>query len=145
MEIEIKKIPESEKEYIEIGCHKTDDNINEIVRFIKSRQGSVEAFLEKEQFQIPLTDIYYIESVDDKTFIYLKEDCFQAKKRLVEFENVLAGREFLRISKSVIVNIMKITAIKPALNGRFLCLLSNGEKVIISRKFVPDVKEKLKG
>lgn len=145
MEIEIKKIPESEKEYIEIGCHKTDDNINEIVRFIKSRQGSVEAFLDKEQFQIPLTDIYYIESVDDRTFIYLKGDCFEAKKRLVEFENVLAGREFIRISKSVIVNIMKITAIKPALNGRFLCLLSNGEKVIISRKFVPDVKEKLKG
>ena len=145
MEIEIKKIPESKKEYIEIGCHKTDDNINEIVRFIKSRQGSVEAFWDKEQFQIPLTDIYYIESVDDRTFIYLKGDCFEAKKRLVEFENVLSGREFIRISKSVIVNIMKITAIKPALNGRFLCLLSNGEKVIISRKFVPDVKEKLKG
>ena len=145
MEIEIKKIAENEKEYIEIGCHKVDDSINEIVRFVKARQGSVEAFRDREQFRIPLTDIYYIESVDDRTFIYLKEDCYEARKRLVEFESVLAGREFLRISKSVIVNIMKVTAIKPALNGRFLCQLNNGETVIISRKYVPDVKEKLKG
>lgn len=145
MEIIIKTIDAGKKEYLEIGCHEVDEKIGEIVRFVKSRQGTVEGFLEKKQYQIPLTDIYYIESVDERTYIYLKEECYEARKRLVEFEGVLAGREFIRISKSVIVNMMKITAIKPALNGRFLCQLSNGEKVIISRKYVSDVKERLKG
>ena len=145
MEIIIKTIDAGKKEYLEIGCHEVDENIGEIVRFVKSRQGTVEGFLEKKQYQIPLTDIYYIESVDERTYIYLKEECYEARNRLVEFEGVLAGREFIRISKSVIVNMMKITAIKPALNGRFLCQLSNGEKVIISRKYVSDVKERLKG
>jgi DNA-binding LytR/AlgR family response regulator len=39
---------------------------------------------------------------------------------------------------------MKIVAIKPALNGRFICQLKNNEDVIISRKYVPEIKEKIK-
>ena len=35
MKITVKKIGETEKEYIEIGCHKKDERINEIVRLLK--------------------------------------------------------------------------------------------------------------
>ncbi|WP_026497262.1 LytTR family DNA-binding domain-containing protein [Butyrivibrio sp. WCD3002] len=145
MEIRILKIDETKNEYIEIGCHKTDTRVQDIVRFIKNRQGSIEAVREEQHYQLPITDIYYIEAVDDKTFIYLKGDCFETRKRLYEFEELLSGREFGRISKSVLVNLMKISSIKPALNGRFMCILKNGEKVIISRKYVSDIKEMLKG
>lgn len=144
MEINIKKIDSHGTEYIEIGCHQVDENIREILRFIKSRRGSLEGTKDDKAYRLPLIDIYYIESVDDKTFLYLKDACYESKKRLYEFENVLAGREFIRISKSVIVNMMKVVAIKPAMNGRFLCQLENDEEVIISRKYVPDFKEKLK-
>ena len=51
----------------------------------------------------------------------------------------------MRISKSVVVNLMKIKALKPAMNGRFSAVLSNGEEVIISRKYVPCLKEKIRG
>ena len=49
----------------------------------------------------------------------------------------------MRISKSVIVNLMKVDYIKPALNGRYMCRLTNSEDVIISRKYVPEFREKL--
>ena len=39
------------------------------------------------------------------------------------------------------LNIMKVDSIKPALNGRFSCILRNGEEVIISRKYVNPFKE----
>lgn len=143
MDIRIRKIEETQKEYIEIACHRTDRSVQEIVSFIKSRQGSIDVTREDKQYRIPIVDIYYIESVDERTFLYLNKDCFESRKRLYEFEDMLSGRQFVRISKSVIVNLMKIVAIKPALNGRFLCQLENGEKVIVSRKYVPDLKEKL--
>lgn len=145
MEINIRNIGPDEQEYFEIGCHKVDSNINDIVRFIKSRQGVLEGTKGEKIYRIPLVDIYYIEAVDDKTFIYMKDECYESNKRLYEFESVLSSREYARISKSVIVNMMKIDSIRPALNGRFLCLLDSGEKVIISRKYVPDIKERLKG
>ncbi|MBP0974258.1 MAG: LytTR family transcriptional regulator DNA-binding domain-containing protein [Oscillospiraceae bacterium] len=145
MDIRIVTIGEERQEYIEIGCHTTDESINEIVSFIKSRQGAVEGTKDDRQYQIPVVDIFYIESVDDRTFIYLEQDCYESRKKLYEFEAVLASRRFARISKAVILNLMKIVSISPALNGRFLCKLTNGEEVIISRKYVPDIKEKLKG
>lgn len=145
MDIRVRKINDDEQEYIEIGCHRRDDRINEMILFIKSRQGTVSGTKDEIRYEIPLVDIYYIESVDDRTFIYLEKDCYESRRKLYEFEEVLSSRRFARISKSVIVDLMKITAIKPALNGRFSCLLKNGEEVIISRKYVPDIKEKLKG
>ena len=145
MDIRIRTIREEETEYIIIGCHKRDERINEIVRLVKLHQGSVEAFREEQQYQIALSDIYYIEAVDDKTFLYLEKECYESRRRLYEFEELLADRHFARISKSVIVNMMKIVTIKPALNGRFLCQLKNDEKVIISRKYVPEIKERLHG
>ena len=145
MDITVKKIGEDQKEYIEIGCHKKDERVAEIVRFIRSRQGILTGTKDERQYSIALPDILYIESVDEKTFIYLQKDCYESGRRLYEFEEVLAGRSFARISKSVIVNLMKISSIKPSLNGRFSCILSNGEQVIISRKYVPDIREKLKG
>ena len=145
MDIEIKKIDQSEKEYIEIGCHRMDDRVREIVRFIKMRQGSIDAYQEEKQYQIPITDILYVEAVDDRCFIYLEKECYESRRRLYEFETILPDRHFARISKAVIVNLMKISLIKPALNGRFLCQLKNGEKLIISRKYVPEIKERLQG
>ena len=145
MDIRIRTIREEETEYIIIGCHKRDERINELVRLVKMHQGSVEAFREEQQYQIALSDIFYIEAVDDKTFLYLEKDCYESRRRLYEFEELLADRHFARISKSVIVNLMKIVAIRPALNGRFLCQLKNDEKVIISRKYVPEIKERLRG
>jgi DNA-binding LytR/AlgR family response regulator len=145
MDIRIINIGEQEQEYIEIGCHRTDQRVEEIVRFLKSRQGAVEGMKNDRQYRLPVVDIFYIESVDDRTFIYLEQDCYESRKKLYEFEEVLASRRFARISKAVIINLMKIVSISPALNGRFLCKLTNGEEVIISRKYVPEIKEKLKG
>ena len=84
-------------------------------------------------------------SVDDHIYLYLENECYKSRRRLYEFEEILPERSFVRISKSIIVNMMKIVAIRPALNGRFLCRLKNDENVIISRKYVPEVREKLRG
>ena len=145
MEIKVKKIRTEETEYIEIGCHRRDEGINEIIRLIKLHHGSIDVFREEKQYQIPLSDIYYIEAVEERTFLYLEKECYESRRRLYEFEELLADRHFARISKSVIVNMMKIVTIKPALNGRFLCQLKNDEKIIISRKYVPEIKERLRG
>lgn len=143
MEIEICEIGYDKKEYIKIGCHKVDSNVKEIVNFIKSRQGSIDVKNGEMKYNIPIVDIFYVESVDDRTFIYLSGDCYETAHKLYELEEILNERRFIRISKSVIVNLLKIECVKPALNGRYLCHLTNGEDVIISRKYVPKFKEKL--
>jgi len=64
---------------------------------------------------------------------------------LYELEGILREKYFLRVSKSLVLNLMKVTAIKPALNGRYSAVLESGEEIIISRKYVPELKKALKG
>lgn len=42
MDIDIKTISYDQNEYIEIGCWRVDERVNEIVRFVKLKQGSIE-------------------------------------------------------------------------------------------------------
>lgn len=141
----ITKAEKSQPEVVEIHCHKISDEVKEIVAFVKSRQGQLTGVIDERQFEIPLSDIFYIESVDNKTFIYTQAKVFETKQKLYELEEVLRTKRFLRISKSTLLNLMKISSIKPALNGRFTAVLYSGEETVISRKYVPDFKKALKG
>lgn len=141
----ITKAEKSQPEVVEIHCHKISDEVKEIVSFVKSRQGQLTGAIEDRQFEIPVGDIFYIEAVDNKTFIYTESKVFENRQKLYELEEILKDKRFLRISKSTLLNLMKISSIKPALNGRFTAVLYSGEETVISRKYVPEFKKALKG
>lgn len=145
MNVRLKKIANDSEEIVEIQCHEVTDEVREIVHFVKSRQGQLTAGMDGEQYEIAITDIYYIEAVDNKTFIYCSKNVYESKEKLYSLEELLGEKGFLRISKSVLVNLMKIKSIKPGFNSRFIAVLQNGEEIIISRKYVPALKEKLSG
>jgi DNA-binding LytR/AlgR family response regulator len=84
-----------------------------------------------------------IDTVDNKTFLYLKDKVYESKQKLYELENSLANSDFFTSIKSVILNLRKIKSLSPALSGRFEALLDNGEKVIISRQYMGDLKKRL--
>lgn len=144
-DVKISKIPESEKELVDIRCYEETDSVREIADFVRSRQGQLNGMLDSRQYAIAVSEIMYIESVDNRTFIYTDSKVYESKQRIYELEDILKPKHFLRISKASLVNLMKITSVKPALGGRFSAVLSNGEEIIISRKYVADLKKTLKG
>lgn len=141
----ITKAEKTQPEVVEIHCHKISDEVKEIVAFVKSRQGQLTGIINDRQFEIPVTDVFNIEVVDNKTFIYTQDKVYETKQKLYELEELLRDKHYLRISKSTLLNLMKISAIKPALNGRFTAVLYSGEEIVISRKYVPELKKVLKG
>lgn len=145
MDVKISMIPESEAELVDIRCHKETDSVREIAAFVRSRQGQLSGALDGRQYNIPVSEIMYIESVDNRTFIYTLQKVYESKQRIYELEENLKPKHFLRISKSSLVNLMKIISVKPALGGRFSAVLSNGEEIIISRKYVSELKKVLRG
>lgn len=145
MQTKITKIELDKPEILEIRCHEISDEVREIVAFVKSRQGQLTGTADDRMYEIAVSDIFYIESVDNKTFIYCKNREYETKQKLYELEEMLREKHFLRVSKSVLLNLMKVSSIKPALNSRFTAVLFSGEQVIISRKYVPELKKALKG
>ena len=83
--------------------------------------------------------------MDGRTFLYPGDRVFETAYRLYELEELLKPKHFLRVSKAMLVNLMKILAIQPAFNGRFTAVLRSGEKVMISRSYVKALKAALKG
>ncbi|MBQ1546609.1 MAG: LytTR family transcriptional regulator [Clostridia bacterium] len=141
----VTKIDRDKSEFIEIHCHAVSDEVREIIAFVKSRQGQISGSIDDRQYEISVTDIFYIEAVDNRTFLYTKGKVYESKQKLYELEQILKEKHFLRVSKSTILNLMKVVSIKPAGGGRFAAVLGSGENVIISRKYVPELKKSLKG
>jgi DNA-binding LytR/AlgR family response regulator len=145
MKINVEIIDMKNDEQLLIQCYKVTQQIDEIINFVKSRDTSLTAYYDSQIHFVYLKDIYYIEAVDNKVFAYLENRVYELKIKLYEFEELYGETNFFRCSKSVIVNLMKIEFLKPALNGRFMATLNNSEKVIISRQYVTELKERLKG
>ena len=145
MEIRLLKIAKEQPEQMEIRCHEITEEIKEIVSFVKTRQGRLTGLQEDRQFEVPVSEVCYIEAVDNKVFLYTAKQVYETRQKLYELEELLKEKYFLRVSKSLLLNLMKVRAIKPALNGRFTAVLQSGEEIIISRKYVPELKAALKG
>ena len=145
MDVRIEKVGEESEELVLIRCRAVTDEVREIEAFVKSRQGSLTGFSEKGRYEIAVTELCYIESVEGKTFLYTRDRVYETAYRIYELEELLNAKHFLRISKSMLVNLMKIQSIQPALNGRFSAILRSGEKVMISRSYVKALKTALKG
>ena len=145
MQTKVTKIERDKPEILEIRCHEISDEVREIIAFVKSRHGQLTGTADDRMYEIAVTDIFYIESVDCKTFIYSRDRVYETRQKLYELEEILREKHFLRVSKSVLMNLMKVDSIKPALNSRFTAVLFSGEQIVISRKYVPALKKALKG
>ena len=145
MDVEIEQVGRERKEQVLIRCHAVTEEVREIAAFVKSRQGRLTGMKDSRLYEIAVSDIYYFESVDGKTFLYTKDQVYETSYRIYELESMLRPKNFLRVSKSMLLNLMKIRSIQSALNGRFAAVLLSGEEVIISRNYVKGLKAALRG
>ena len=142
MKIVIEELRDGEEEQIVCKCLQMTPELLRFIAMLKAQDALI-AYEESKIHRIKASTVYYIEAMDNKVFLYCKNKVYESKQKLYEIEESLAYSDFLRISKSIILNLSKIKSLSPALNGRFEAGLDNGEKVIISRQYVCDLKKRL--
>ena len=142
MKVTVNKADSYENESAVINAVAMTDDIKSAVDILRGNGASIPVISDGDTMMIKASSIYYIESVDKRTYIYTKNDCHETRHRLYELEETL-GINFLRCSKAMIVNIRKIRSVRAELNARLSAELLNGERLIISRGYVKDLKKKL--
>ena len=145
MKVRIKQISSKANECLIIECVEVTPDIESIRSYALTRGMTLTGSLDERIYQFNLSNVFYFEAVDERVFAYTKVRSFELKIRLYELENAYADKHFIRCSKSFIINLMKLESISPALNGRFTAHMRNGEKIIISRQYVPEVKRAVLG
>ncbi len=143
MKIIIEECGPEEEDQIIIRCKEWNESILKLVGELRRGQKKLAGMKDGNITMIDPAIIYYFEGVDNKVFLYCKQNVYETKLKLYELEEEFRNTDFFRASKSVILNASKIKSIGPAYSGRFEAQLFNGETVMISRQYVPELKKKL--
>lgn len=144
MKYTINHIAEGEDEVIVNYLDMTPE-IERIVKFLKGQQTKLMGWNEKTLMVIESKEIFYIESVDGKTFAYTDKDVLKLDYTLTQIECILNEINFFRCSKSMIINIDQIASLKSLPSNRIDARMQNGEHVMISRTYASDFRKRLKG
>lgn len=138
---------QSSKNEIEviIKGSKDDDRVKSIYQTLLYYDQTIIGKIDDKHIQIPLNQIYYFDTIEDKTFAYTKDAIYDINHRLYQLEDILSHTPFLRVNKNTIVNVKKIRSFHSTINGRMEGKLVNKERVKISRRYVKDLKAKLGG
>lgn len=143
MKIIINESENNEELEIIINCKKIDENLLKIISSIRAFDEKITGSKDGKIFVLDTEKIYYFESVDKKTFIYMNKEVYETSQRLYELEERFSNSDFFRASKSTIINLAKIKEIIPLFGGRLEVILENNERLVVSRQYVPVLKKML--
>lgn len=127
---------------IKITCGLIDERLKRLIEQIRLFSFSVIAEKDGVTLPVALEDIYYFDTVDNKTYLYLERDVYRCDKKLYELEAQLRDTPFIRISKNCILNTAVVTSVRAQLSGRMEATLKNNEKVNISKHYIKGFRSK---
>lgn len=142
MIVEYNQVDSADKEKAIIYASQKTADIVSAIDLLEGNSGGIPVTSDGKTYLCKPSAIYYVESVDKRTFIYTKDQCYETKHRLYELEEILSGY-FVRCSKAMIVNLRKIKSVKSDIGGRLETTLLNDEQIIISRSYVKEIKRRL--
>ena len=143
MKIVIDERPHIEETEITISCRKVDDQVLSVITALRSFDKKITGLRDGQTFLLSPGDILYCDTADRRTFLYTADQVFETPLKLYELADRLSQEDFIRASKSCVLNFSKIKSLRPDFGGRLSVTMENGEKLTVSRQFVPDVKKKL--
>ena len=143
MKVTVEKDQKENVVFAEIHCKEVTEEVSRLERHIRNFDTFITAKEDGSNVNVSTGDIYYIESVDKKTFIYTEKNVSVTDKRLYELEEILDNNDFFRCSKSMIVHLNKVVSLKPEITRNTRAPLKNGEVILISRRYAADLKKLL--
>ena len=129
---------------VTIAYREMTTSVQRVSEYVRNVERTIFCKKDNEEYSILINDIFYFESVDKKIFVYCEKEVYRSNYKLYELEEMLSQVGFVRVSKSVLLNVEKLTAIKTLVNSKLEAKLSNGESVCVTRKYLKDIKNALK-
>jgi DNA-binding LytR/AlgR family response regulator len=142
MKITVEHVLTGENEII-VKCQQLDSEMQEILAYFKKSIKLITAQKDGERFLLQPNEIYYVDSVDNKLFIYTKDAVLESKDSLLYLETHYSDMGLVRIGKSQLANLHHIKTLKSIMNSRIQITLESGDRLVVSRHYVPAFKSRL--
>ena len=137
MRIKIDLIDNLEHTEVIIRCKKIDDDIlklEELVKNLKKSKTLLSFYKDNKEYYLSLDNILFFETDGNFIYAHTKDDSYLVKNKLYELEQILPNN-FLRVSKSTILNINQILSITRNFPSTNLVEFSKSHKVVYVSRF----------
>ena len=118
-----------------------DRSVDNLISKIKNMSISFTGKSDGKTVSIDISDIYYIENVERKIFLYSKKDIYRFDGTMSDIDSAIADTDLVRISRTCFINVSHLKEIMQMKNSHLEAVLDNGEKLIVSRKYLKDIKK----
>ncbi len=146
MRVEIKIDSELEESYVILHIPRLTADVSALVELLENTDTSPRLLTAKrddKSYVIGAEQMELIRTEGGSVMLYdRRAQGFAVDKPLHEILGRL-GHDFVRISKSSIVNINRIDHVSPSFNGTMDIIMKNGMTDYISRKFLGEFKKRL--
>lgn len=138
--------PDAEEEII-IRCKRLSDDVIRLQDIIESgvhpESSEMVLTLNGKEYIVAVRDILFFEATDGLTAVNTADRIYYTEMKLYELENTLP-RDFMRVSKSFILNLDAVSYMKKELTGICEVGFMNTQKhVYVSRMYYKQFREKL--
>ena len=142
IKLESAELPETE---VIIRGDVTGEEVVSLLQLLKKRStGKLILYKEEEQYIVDADEIVFVEVSDNRVYAYTRQDTYEAKQKLYEIKELLGGKSFAQINKSVIVNINCVKSIQAEFSGNYRLKLKNRKETLtISRKYFKEFKDQI--
>ncbi|MFK5704903.1 LytTR family DNA-binding domain-containing protein [Ligilactobacillus sp. LYQ139] len=94
---------------------------------------------------IQLADITFVDVAGDYVTVHTTTKTYTVRQRLKVLAAQLVQPQFIRVSRSAIVNLDAVDHFKNVLTGNYVAILKQGDWVPVSRRYWQQVKERVLG
>ena len=129
---------------VKILCKERNGEVERLYHHIENYAQPLWADKDGVKHKIYETELYYADTIEGKSFLYTENEIYESKDSLSFIEQSLKGRQFVRISKNCIINIDYLQKVAPYTNHRLLASMKNGEKLIVGRTYIQELKNIVK-
>lgn len=117
-----------------------DEKARKVLQWVHQLDIQFVGKIDDKLLKIGLDEIYYFETVERKVFIYTKEEVFQLQGSITDVERMMMDSDLVRVSRTCIINTDHLPEIRQLKNSRLEATMDNNEKIIVSRKYLREIK-----
>ena len=138
-------VPEEEYEGVRDYLKERGVELSEDADYVVTGASRYPAFLtvksrEGERVRIRTDEVIFIEAFGKEIEVHTAEGTFLAGERMYQLEERLNPKEFLRVSKSVIIARWHVKKIRPTLSMKYILTMTNGTLVDVTRSYYSDFR-----
>ncbi len=94
--------------------------------------------------KVNMDSILYFEASEKRVSVVLKSGAYEVRNTLAELEEMMLTRNYMRISKSTLLNLDKVSAVKPENDRSVVAVLVTKQEVRVSRRYAKEFKDRMK-